>query len=171
MSKEYDKYLKEHKENVAKAYYWLVDNLPEVSFGTSLEYQICSAHDKSKTDEEEYFAYDEYFNGKDQSYYTKEMYQKAWLNHIHKNTHHWQYWILVNDDPNESEVILDMEYRYVIEMICDWWSFSWKSGNLYEMFDWYNNHKQYMKLSSKTKLTVEDILKKIHEKLTENGGM
>ena len=37
----------------------------------------------------------------------------------------------------ELETILEMPYDYIIEMICDWWSFSWQSGNLYEIFKWY----------------------------------
>ena len=87
--------------------------------------------------------------------------------HIHRNPHHWQHWILTNDDPDEAETILDMPYNYIIEMICDWWSFSWNSENLREIFDWYSKHKKYMKLSAKTRLTVENILKEINKKLDE----
>ena len=50
-------------------------------------------------------------------------------------------------------------------MICDWWAFSWNSENLNEIFDWYDKHKNYMKLSDATRKTVEDILSKIKEKL------
>ena len=82
-------------------------------------------------------------------------------------THHWQHWILINDDPDKAEVILDMPYNYILEMICDWWSFSWKTGKLEEIFTWYDAHKAYMKLSDKTRETVEDILDKIKAKLEE----
>lgn len=54
-------------------------------------------------------------------------------------------------------------------MICDWWSFSWKSGNLYTIFDWYDEHKNYMILSDDTRKIVEDILSKIKEVLDESG--
>ena len=94
----------------------------------------------------------------------------AWLNHIHRNPHHWQYWILVNDDSNEGEILLEIPYHYIIEMICDWWAFSWEKGNLSEVFDWYNQHKDYMKLGSKTRYTVEDILSKIKKKLEGNSN-
>jgi hypothetical protein len=171
MSKEYNKYLEEHKANVAKGYYWLVENLPEVVGSGSLERQICVAHDKSKSDEDEYYAYDNYFYGNDQSYYAKQDFNKAWLRHIHKNPHHWQYWVLINDDSNEGELILDMDFNYIIEMICDLWSFGWKDGKPFEIFDWYNQHKPFMKFSDKTKMTVEDILKKMFDKLTANGGI
>ena len=54
-------------------------------------------------------------------------------------------------------------------MICDWWSFSWKSGNLHEIFDWYKMHEKHMILSDYTRKTVEDILDKIKNKLAEEN--
>ena len=33
MSKEYNKYLQEHKDNVSKAFYWIQTNLPELLTG------------------------------------------------------------------------------------------------------------------------------------------
>ena len=62
---------------------------------------------------------------------------------------------------------LDMPLNYIFEMICDWWSFSWKTGKLTEIFSWYDAHKDYMKLSGRTRKTVEDILDKIKSKLEE----
>ena len=57
-----------------------------------------------------------------------------------------------------------MPFEYIIEMICDWWSFSWKSGNMTEIFDWYEKHKD-MKLNPETRKTVKDILAKMKQKL------
>jgi hypothetical protein len=166
MSYEYDQYLKDHKANVAKGYYWLRDNLPEVA-KPFMEWQICHNHDASKTDILEYDAYDRYFYGRNKSYQVVQDFNIAWLQHIHKNPHHWQYWVLINDDPGEGMVILDMPDLSVVEMICDWWAFSWKKGNLHEIFKWYDEHKEYMKLSKNTRKKVEDILEKIKNKLEE----
>ena len=112
-------------------------------------------------------AYDAYFYGNNRSYEVVQRYQRAWLLHIHRNPHHWQYWILIHDDmeDGELETILEMPYDYIIEMICDWWSFSWQSGNLYEIFKWYEEHAKYIRLHSNTKVVVEHILNKIHQKL------
>ena len=55
------------------------------------------------------------------------------------------------------------------EHICDWWAFSWKSKNLYGIFDWYGKHKANIKLSDTTRKTVEDILGKICSKLDEQS--
>ena len=59
---------------------------------------------------------------------------------------------------------------YIIEMICDWWSFSWKKNNLWEIFEWYNDHKDYMKLSDYTRMKVEKYLGLIQEKLKESDA-
>ena len=170
MSVEYDLYLQEHKENVAKGLEWLHENLPEVLAGCiygDLEQQIRYHHDASKSNLDEYVAYDRYFYGGNRSYMVVQDFNYAWLAHIHRNPHHWQYWVLHNDDPGEGMVILDMPLNYIIEMICDWWSFSWAKGNLREIFSWYIEHKDYMKLSDRTRKTVEDILDKISKKLDE----
>lgn len=70
-----------------------------------LDRQILS-HDDSKYSVEEYYAY-----GTTKNY--------AWNHHIHSNPHHWQYWII------------PMPLNYII---CDWWSFSFRRGDLTEIF-------------------------------------
>ena len=171
MSREYDIYLTEHRGNVAKGFYWIQKNLPELliddSTGIDYEHQICFAHDESKDRSDEYNAYDAYFYGGNRSYQVVQDFNYAWLKHLHRNEHHWQFWVLHNDEPEEGEIILDMPYNYILEMVCDWWAFSWSKENLTEIFDWYNEHKSYMKLSDKTRKTVEDILDKIKQKLEE----
>ena len=167
MSNEYDLYLQEHRANVKKGLIWLRENLPEVLKPAGkysyLSWQIEMAHDSSKNDLEEYGPYDRYFYGKNRSYEVVNDFRYAWLRHIHLNPHHWQHWVLINDDPDEGEIVMDMPYNYIIEMICDWWAFSWKSENFTEIFKWYDEHKAYMKLSDRTRKTVEDILQKMSE--------
>lgn len=171
MSREYDEYLQSHIDNVNIGFRWLRDNLSEIFSDVDpidIQYGFCN-HDDSKYNEEEYGPYDAYFYGEKTEQVKKE-FNYAWLRHIHKNPHHWQHWILINDDPDEGEIIMDMPKLYIIEMICDWWAFSWKKGKLDEIFAWYDEHKKYMKLSEKTRETVEDILSKIKEKLEWLNG-
>lgn len=169
MSIEYDLYLKRHKENVRNAFQWLKTNLPELFTNKpSGEWQIIFDHDSSKTNEDEYEAYDAYFYGGNRSYAVVEAFRRAWLLHIHRNPHHWQYWILINDDPGEGETLIEMPYNYIIEMICDWWSFSWEKGDLTEIFDWYDEHQAYIKLDPDTREIVEDILWKLRGRLGYN---
>ena len=164
MSIQYDNYLREHKQNVAAAYDWLVENLPQV-IGPTTSYDAHIAHDNSKFDVEEYDAYDAYFYGGNRSYEVVTNFKRAWLYHIHANPHHWQHWVLINDEPNEGTIALEMDYPSVIEMICDWWSFSHKTGNLYEMFAWYEKHKSHMILHDNTRKLVESILSLIKDRL------
>ena len=177
MSEKYDEYIREHRANVIKAFEWIKEKiLPEfiTIFGeyntqtiANAEYNILYKHDESKTDPEEYDAYDKYFYGNNRSYSVVNDFNYAWLHHIHNNPHHWQYWILNNDEAEEGKLILDMPNEYIIEMICDWWSFSWKKGDLTELFKWYEEHEDYMRLSRGTRTKVENILKLIKFKLNE----
>ena len=174
MSKQYDLYLEQHRSNVAKSYNWMRENIPEIfnnipenDFSLLHEFQIRYDHDKSKDLEDEYNAYDAYFYGGNRSFEVVQNFRYAWLKHIHRNEHHWQHWVLINDDPNEGEIIMDMPYNCIIEMICDWWAFSWNKGKLDEIFVWYDEHKNYMKLSEKTRNVVESILGLIKNKLEE----
>lgn len=169
MSYEYDRYLRQHRNNVKRGFEWLLTNLPTVLTGQpDASWQIIFDHDSSKNNDDEYLAYDTYFYGNNRSYEVTEEFKRAWLLHIHRNPHHWQYWVLNNDDPNEGEVILDMPYNYIIEMICDWWSFSWQKGDLGEIFNWYDERSYYIKLSPKTRKTVEDILEQMRDRLGLN---
>lgn len=168
MSKQYNEYLDNHKKNVFKGFNWIKENMSDLFDEETLndaEYNCGFAHDESKANPDEYNAYDLYFYGGNRSFEVVENFKKAWLLHIHRNPHHWQHWILINDDLNEGETILDMPDCYIIEMICDWWSFSWNSGDLNEIFDWYDKRKKYIKLSDSTREKVENILNKMKEKL------
>lgn len=161
MSRQYDEYLEEHNKNVKKAYDWFVVNMPKIfeslGDGVNLEHQIAFAHDFSKGSFEEYAAYDNYFYGGNRSYKVVKDFNYAWLHHIHNNPHHWQYWVLINDDSTIRIEALEMPLHFVIEMICDWWSFSWKSGNLHDIFDWYAKRNDYMCLHPKTRKNIEGI--------------
>ena len=170
MSEQYDKYLDQHRRNVLKGFSWLVDNLPDLFKEVDLDAMetMFKSHDYTKDSPEEYAAYDRYFYGGDKSSQVVQEFQKAWLHHIHFNPHHWQHWILVNDVPDEGEVILEMDYIFIIEMICDWWAFSWQKKNLSEIFSWYDGHQEYIKLAPKSRETVEDILWELRGRLGYN---
>jgi len=159
MSQEYTQYIVDHRTNVQKAYMWLVEhNLIEDNLMSKVAVNI-AAHDMSKYQPEEYDAYDSYFYGK-RTKGVENAFNYAWLHHIHANPHHWQYWVLKHDD--EPEEALEMPKEYVYEMIADWWSFSFKKGNLKEIFGWYKEHKG-MVLHPNTRKLVEDTLAKIKE--------
>lgn len=169
MSSQYDSYLEQHKANVKKGFEWIREHIPDILQGDfDYEWQICLNHDHSKTEPDEYEAYDAYFYGGNRSFDVVQNFNKAWLLHIHRNPHHWQHWVLINDEPNEGEIIIQMPINYIVEMICDWWAFSWSKGDLAEMFSWYEERKNYIKMHKNTRKTVEDIFAKIKEALNND---
>jgi hypothetical protein len=170
MSKEYDKYLMEHRAGVADAWKWMLKNICGDLSADSIYVvpYFITTHDASKYSLKEYDYYDAYFYG-NRSKDVVKRFEQAWLNHIHENPHHWQHWILMEDDPETGEPFkcLEMPICYVYEMICDWWSFSFRKGNLKEIFDWYEEHKKTIKLHPNTRKEVERILGLIREKLED----
>lgn len=186
---QYEEYLTQHIGNVQKGYQWMKDYLPEIlsednyieetAYYGELD-EVIAQHDKSKytriPDVENYYelrceydAYAEYFYGKEQTEEVKEAFDRAWLAHIHANPHHWQHWMLQNDE--DGLRLLDMPYVFIIEMICDHWSFSWKAKNPYEIFSWYEKNKNGILLSDKTRETYEYILSQIKAKLDSGIGI
>lgn len=170
MSLDYDLYLHEHIENVNHGLRWMADNL---KMDGVTERDISDAiwkatdHDKSKYDDAEYDAYDAYFYGGNRSYQVVQDFNRAWLHHIHENPHHWQHWVLIEDDPETKQNMLPIEMPVpdVLEMIADWWAFSWKDGNLFEIFNWYADHEDTIVLHKNSRKLVEDILNAIQDVL------
>jgi hypothetical protein len=80
----------------------------------------------------------------------------AWNIHQKINSHHWQYWVLLNDDGTTK--VLDMEIHAILEMFCDWWSFSWKENNPREILVFYKYNRDKMQLSEYTQNIVEKLL-------------
>ena len=174
MSQQYDEYLHEHISNVIKGLYWMLDHgiIPiKVAYsetGSSLT-GAAKYHDETKYGPEEYDAYDDYFYGKegrdqDDIAVIDSAFDYAWLHHLHNNPHHWQYWVLINDDDGMRP--LRMPENHMYEMIADWWSFSWKSRNLKAIFGWYEDHKDRMILHEETRAGVEAALAKMRDILS-----
>lgn len=179
MSLQYDAYLKEHISNVYNGYLWILGHikpermdklLPGIRWD-DLMMQI-KGHDWSKRTDEEYDAYDAYFYGGSKSGEVKEAFDRAWLHHIHNNPHHWQYWVLIDDDDEndngERYKPLDIPNEYIIEMICDWWSFSWKKGDLREIFNWWDEHVDKVIMTDDTREKVEGLLAMIREGIEQD---
>lgn len=164
MRDEYDEYLDKHINAVKSAFAWICVNLPELikDYDADMLGEYIGAHDYSKWDDEEYFAYCEYFYG-EKSPEVEDDFDYAWLHHQHNNSHHWQHWLLREDDG--ATKALEMPYLDVIEMVCDHWAFSWVKDNLYEIFDWYEKNSEKMVLHENTRNLYEEILAKIKNKL------
>ena len=169
MSLDYERYLRDHKTNVMKAYYWIKENI-----GNSIQQYTSSffidqylsqieAHDASKHDPVEYYPYDDYFYNRksSRSYMVVEHFHGAFLEHLHKNPHHWQHWVLIPDSSGEPQKAIFMPYNYVLEMVCDWFSFSLKSGNIGEIFDFYLENKSHIILHRSSRAFLEFLLREM----------
>lgn len=164
MSLAYDEYLAEHLANVDKGLHWMLDNLPLTQEEkNAIGEAVAHTHDISKYETYEYTAYDQYFYGGNQSYAVKLAFDYAWLHHIHHNPHHWQYWVLLEDDPETGVPFkaLQIPLPYIFEMVADWWTFSWKNNNLFEIFNWYADHRHKQFIHPESRAMLENILKKI----------
>ena len=163
MSEQYDKYLKEHIDNVQKAWNELKQILPEKITEQIVDISIVDYlikhHDESKYKVGEYNPYDDYFYTEKTDENREEIdkaFAYAWNCHQKMNTHHWQYWVLLNDDGTTK--VLDMTIEFILEMFCDWWSFSWKQNNPREILDFYKYNRDKMQLSEYTQNMVENLL-------------
>ena len=149
---EYKDYVVAHKERVKKFADWLEENCQEVFEDVDLDafHDIIEEHDESKFSEEEFEPYAQKWFGDKKK--TPE-YDRAWEHHYMSNEHHPEYWL--------GE---DMPYLYILEMICDWGSFSIDKGDLKELSDFYFNKAKEdpeKNLSEATKEIIEDILSRI----------
>lgn len=153
---QYRQYLEQHIDNVSKA--WrecLKPNITNQYIIPDMEY-IIRIHDRSKYNGDEFEAYAQYFYGKTPpSEKTIKKFNTAWLLHQNKNPHHWQHWVLINDDGTiEAQ---DMPLIYVLEMLCDWHSFRYVDNSISTQ-QWYEQHRDKMILSPNTIKLIEQYL-------------
>ena len=151
--KEYLEYINAHKERVEEFSKWLLSNCPDLFENIDIDVfnDLIKEHDESKFSEEEFEPYAQKWHGDGKK--TPE-YEEAWKHHWMNNEHHPEYWL--------GE---DMPYIYILEMICDWGSFSIASGDMNELSDFYFNKAiddPEKNLSEATKEIIEDILSRIN---------
>jgi len=158
---EYKNYVVAHKERVSQFAEWLKENLPDLFENIDIDLfdEMIRDHDESKFSEEEFEPYAQKWFGDGKK--TPE-YEAAWEHHYMNNEHHPEYW---NGD--------DMPYIYILEMLCDWGSFSIDKGDFKELSDFYYNKAiddPEKNLSEATKEIVGEIISKI-EHVSSEGGL
>ena len=114
-------------------------------------------HDWTKLLPCEWFAYAENFYGtKKSGEIVKDRFNAAWLHHIHWNKHHWNYYVLVNEDG--SRVAIPMPEKYVREMVADWFGAGRAIMHSWDISDWWEKHKSGIILHPQTQIRVEQLL-------------
>lgn len=152
-------YILTHKLNVLKSAQFLKENLPELFNDINMEEfdNLIAEHDNSKFSDAEFEPYAEKWFGNGEK---TEAYELAWEHHWKTNKHHPEYW-------NGN----DMEYIYILEMICDWLSFGFTKNDLSDIINFYYNsaiNDEEKNLSKNTKQIVEYILDLIEPYLTKS---
>ena len=157
---EYKKYIEEHKDRVKQFANWLKENLPEIFENVDLDAfdEIIKEHDESKWSEPEFEPYAQKFYGK-QDINGRPLeyvpgYDEAWKHHWTHNEHHPEFWL--------GE---DMPLIYILELLCDWGSFSVEKGDYSELSKYYYEQArddEEKNLSDNTKAIIEEILDKIN---------
>ena len=137
-------------------------------------------HDLSKFLPSEWFPYAEHFYGskrkpwRDSTGYYKPtnsgdlQFDYAWLYHQNRNAHHWQYWVLTEDDTGKP-ICMPMPPKYIAEMVCDWRGAGKAQGFGSDPKQWYMKNRKNMQLHQQTRLIIERMLNICVCELEEGG--
>ena len=111
-------------------------------------------HDLSKFRPAEFFPYARYFyNSLPITKRIKVDFDKAWLLHIHRNPHHWQFWLLQEDDGPLKK--LPIPIKYLKEMLADWNGAGRAQSGKDNTTNWYMKNKHKIKLNNVSRLWIE----------------
>lgn len=108
-------------------------------------------HDQSKFSVYEFMPYANKFFGGDDSEF-----DAAWLHHKNNNKHHWNHWVLPDEDGGLSTV--KMPDHYALEMVADWMGASKQYTGSWDMTEWLKEKAQFIKLHPPTREYVTMIL-------------
>lgn len=111
-------------------------------------------HDWSKMSRAEWGPYVRYFYTDDP---VQLYFDRAWLHHQHRNPHHWQHWLLREDDGDLKT--LPMPEGLVREMVADWMGAGRAITGKWSADEWYlNGASAKMKLHPATRTLAEALL-------------
>lgn len=142
----YLKYIIRHKYRVAKQCF------------RQGEYLRGITHDWTKFLPDEFFPFRDYFY-LETSATSESAFTKAWLKHQHRNDHHWQYWVLLEDD-QPKPVRLGMSDPAMRELAADWISMG---GSATAVSQWVGEHEHILReyMSSDTWNRVKELLAQV----------
>lgn len=159
---EYYKYLDNHIRGVQLAWEQFLRPVVVKEFWSELANctEAIQTHDASKYELDEFLPYCDYFYPSEGFEANEYDFNEAWLLHQHRNPHHWQYWVLINDV--DETVLMDMPFAEIINMLCDWHSFS-GTDPLSTALVWYEENKENILISDNTRNWVEYFLQYLSE--------
>lgn len=126
-------------------------------------------HDLSKLRPSEFIPYARHFHGpgaggikegRDKTGYYKptdtgdKAFDFAWLLHQKRNKHHWQWWVLPEDEGGLK--VLEMPQKYRLEMLADWRGAGLAQGTP-DTKAWYLANRDKMSLDPTTRSWLEGL--------------
>jgi Family of unknown function (DUF5662) len=83
------------------------------------------------------------------------------LHHIHWNKHHWQYWVILNEE-DEKPRLVKIPERYIREMVADWQAAGRAKGETHTALEWYMQRKNFIKMHGESRKILEKLLYGTH---------
>jgi hypothetical protein len=84
-------------------------------------------------------------------------FDRAWLHHQHRNPHHWQHWLLREDDgPIKA---LPIPEKFVREMVADWMGAGRAITGKWEVGSWYAANRDKIVLAPETRVLAEALIR------------
>lgn len=161
---EYYEYLRQHIGGVQRVWNEILSTVVAECYPE--EWSACEEairnHDASKYEEAEFEPYCNYFYPTEDCPKDEVAFDRAWLHHQKVNPHHWQYWVLIRD--GGELVPMDMPIPEIVNMCCDWHSFSAKNPKS-TAAAWYDKNQDKMMLSENTTEVVTFLLQYLEDPL------
>jgi hypothetical protein len=148
MNRKYASYLARHKWFVFRA-----------GLRTRVPLWRLVIHDWSKMSRAEWGPYVRSFYGPRRTAEVKSDFDRAWLHHQHKNPHHWQSWILREDNGNVKT--LEIPEHFVREMVADWMGAGRAITGKWEVGEWYAKNREKIQLHPSSRALVERLINEV----------
>lgn len=92
----------------------------------------------------------------------------AWLLHQKRNDHHWQWWILPEDDGGTK--IMPMSLNAIKELVADWIGAGRAISGRKDPWPWYQANKGHMQLNPDTRRIIEMSLEALHKRIEKEDA-
>lgn len=114
-------------------------------------------HDWSKMSPAEWGPYVRSFYGKQgRTRAVRAAFDAAWLHHQHRNPHHWQHWLLWEDDGPVKA--LEMPAGLAREMVADWMGAGRAITGRWDVASWYEANRDTIVLAPRTRCLVDRLV-------------
>jgi hypothetical protein len=157
-TREYLDYLKEHYNNVQKAWKELQEKCKDMKFiyDDFLFWEIdteISRHDDSKMSIQEFVPYRIKFFPTDSEVSGKE-FEEAWDHHKKHNNHHWQTWV-ERDYKNDNLWTIA-----IVHNVIDWVAMGYKFNDTAQ--DYYEKNKDQIKIPEQAEHYIYEIFSRLY---------